>query len=908
VIDRTIDRYQVIAELGRGGMGVVYKARDTLLSRLVALKVLPPEKLGDPERRERFIREAKAASALNHPGIVAVHDVLHAGGQDVIVMELVEGETLEELLARGRLPPGKALDYAIRLADALARAHAAGIVHRDLKPANVMVSRDGDLKILDFGLAKLTEAPFPDETARTVTRDRTRLTEARVIVGTVAYMSPEQASGLPVDARSDLFSFGLILYEMLTGKHPLAGGSMAETLEAIRDPHPELPSRRLASLPPEIDRVVLRCLRKEPRDRWQSLSDLKAVLEDIKEDSDSGRRVVVAGAPRKPRTWGWVAGAAAVLLVLVLAVVAAYLWRGPSGRRPLELHRLTYDGGLSALPAISADGKLVAYASDRGGEGHMDIWVRHINQPTPARLTHHPADDWMSSFSPDGSQVVFHSRRDGGGLYIVNLLGGEERRLVAGGTLPLFSPDGTQIVYLEDPDTAPGSLLRMFLVSPDGGAPRQFLPEHGTSAPPGSTGPIWSPDGKRLLFKGAPLKEPGRLDWWIAPVAGGEPVSSGGMRSIGALDVVQFPCAWLPGRVLVLAGTTIEGINLYEAAISPEGRISGPARPLTSGPGITWRPAVSTGGRIALSRFRWVVSLWEIPLDPGTGRAAGEPRRVSSGAAPSLSFSLTRDDSRLAYSTYSGSPRQRRSEILLRDLASGGETRFLSLPETVLFLEPCLSPDGSLLAWSRFMEGRRVALVGPADAAESAREVCEDCVVLGFFSGGAEVLVWRSPHRMARRQLDGGRETPVLEIEEGAILDADLSWDDRRIAVLIRSPEGGNELHILPVDDTPVRLAEGVRFDDGRSWIGPARWSPDSRLLYYLSEKDDFVCLWAQPLDPGSAEAAGEPFAVVHAHDSAMKMSVPRKRGYTLSVGRGRLIFNAGEMSGEIYTAMLGDK
>jgi Tol biopolymer transport system component len=602
-----------------------------------------------------------------------------------------------------------------------------------------------------------------------------------------------------------------------------------------------------------------------------------------------------------------VLGAAAVLVLGTLAMMAALFWSGSPAERPLELRRLTYDGGISALPAISTDGKLVAYTSDRSGEGHMDIWVRHIGQPTPARLTDHPADDWMPSFSPDGSQVVFHSRRAGGGLYLVNVLGGEERKIASGGLVPRFSPDGQQIVYTEDPDTAPGSLLRMFLVSPEGGAPRPFLPEYGTAIPPGSIGPVWSPDGKRLLFKGAPLEEPDRLDWWVAPVAGGEPLSSGAMQSIQALDVVQLPCAWIPGRVLFLAGTTIEGINLYSAAITSEGGISGPARSLTAGPGITWMPTISAAGRIALSRFQFVVYLWEVPLDPNSGHARGEPRRISSGAAPSLSFSLTRDGSRVAYSTFAGSPGRRRSEILSRDLESGRETRSLSFPGTELFLQACLSPDGSLMTWSRRIEGRSSTFVAPAEEMESARKVCEDCVVLDFFSDGSEVLVWHGPRLLARRQLEGGHQTPLLEIAEGAILDADLSWDDRWLVVLISAPEGENELHVLPVDDAPVPLAAGMRIAGADSWIGSARWSPDNRLLYYLSERDDFVCLWAQPLDPDSKKPAGEPFAVVHAHDAAMKMSVPTRLGYSLSVGRGRLIFNAGEMRGEIYTAELGN-
>jgi serine/threonine protein kinase len=237
-------------------MGVVYKARDTVLDRFVALKLLPPERLADPERRRRFLLEAKAASALNHPGIVAVYDLRTIEGQDVIVMELVEGETLEQRLARRRMTLGEALGCAIPLADALARAHAAGIVHRDLKPSNVMVAPGGAIKVLDFGLAKLTEAPFAGDEAPTLARGETPLTAERLILGTIAYMSPEQASGGPVDARSDIFALGVLLYEMLTGRHPSGAG------RASRPSPPSARSRRSrrrASCPPCPRRRSGRC-------------------------------------------------------------------------------------------------------------------------------------------------------------------------------------------------------------------------------------------------------------------------------------------------------------------------------------------------------------------------------------------------------------------------------------------------------------------------------------------------------------------------------------------------------------------------------------------------------------------------------------------------------------------------
>ena len=450
MIGTTIDRYRIVEQLGQGGMGVVYKARDTLLDRFVALKVLPPGKTSDPDRRQRFLQEAKAASALNHPGIVAVHDVLTVDDQDVLVMELVEGETLEALLARRRLPLSEALGLGIGTADAMARAHEAGIVHRDLKPANVMVTSDG-VKVLDFGLAKLTETPFSHPEAQTLAQEESELTEERAVLGTVGWMSPEQTSGEPVDARSDVFAFGVLMYEMLTGQHPFRRGTILETIAAIREEEPEPPTAIVPALPPEVDRAVLRCLRKNPSRRWQSLSDLRAVLEDLKEDTDSGRRVVPGRKRAVGRSRCRSYSGSPASCVIAVAVAMMFSRGDQAGSRPLELHRLTYDAGASVVPAISPDGNLVAFSSDRAGDGGFDIWVRHINQPQPTRLTDHPADDWHPSFSPDGSRLIFRSHRDGGGIYIINALGGGLKKVAGPGIFPQFAPNGTEYRLLGRP-------------------------------------------------------------------------------------------------------------------------------------------------------------------------------------------------------------------------------------------------------------------------------------------------------------------------------------------------------------------------------------------------------------------------------------------------------------------------
>ncbi len=902
MIGTTIDRYRIVERLGQGGMGVVYKARDTLLDRFVALKVLPPGKTSDPDRRQRFLQEAKAASALNHPGIVAVHDVVTVEDQDVLVMELIEGETLESLLARRRPPLSEALGLGIGTADAMARAHEAGIVHRDLKPANVMVTSDG-VKVLDFGLAKLTETPFSHPEAPTLAPDEASLTEERAVLGTVGWMSPEQASGEPVDTRSDVFAFGVLMYEMLTGQHPFRRGTILETIAAIREEEPEPPTAIVPALPPEVDRAVLRCLRKKPSRRWQSLSDLRAVLEDLKEDTDSGRRVVPG--PEKSRRSVPLPVVLGIAGVVVIAVAVATIFnRGDqAGSRPLELRRLTYDAGASFAPAISPDGNLVAFSSDRAGEGGSDIWVRHINQPQPTRLTDHPADDWHPSFSPDGSRLIFGSHRDGGGIYIINALGGGLKKVADRGIFPQFAPNGTEFVYSEDPAWSPGFLRRMFRAPIHGGRPAPLVPGWGVRPPPSSSGPVFSPDGRLVIFFGGPLDDPGRQDWWVAPVEGGEPWSSGAKAAGVMPDMVNFPSVWLPGQLLFISGTTIEGMNLYRAPISEDGHLSAPVESLTTGPGMTWVPKVSADGRMALDRFSWVVHLWEVALDRESGRAVGALRPITDDASPKFSFSLTRDGNRLVYSTYAGSRDSPRNEIHIQDRTTGTETVPLTYPIAVTSLFPRLSGDGSLVAWRHRVDGQWVTSVAPTDD-PVGRELCRDCLAVDFFTDGAHVLVdWG--RRLSHLRIVDGVERTVLELENQALLDTDLSRDDRWLAIQTGEPDGTVALFLVPVREPPAPPEQWVQIAAGDSWVGSPRWSADGDTVYYLSERDDFLCVWGQSLDPVTKEPMDDSFPVAHAHGSSMKMLSFAKHMWTLEVGADRLVFNAGEMTGDIYTALL---
>src|SRR5215472_8544970 len=417
--------YEIFAGLGAGGMGEVYKARDTRLDRFVAIKLLPESRAGDAERRARFIHEAKAASGLNHPNIVTVYDVGEQNGRTFMVMEFVDGKPLNELIPRKGMKLNETLRVAALVADALTAAHAAGIVHRDLKPGNIMVDGQGRVKVLDFGLAKLTApAPAADEETRTLS-----LTEEGTIVGSVPYMSPEQAEGRPVDARSDIFSFGAVLYEMVTGQRAFRGESRISTLAAVVEKEPRPVGETGALVPPELERLITRCLRKDVNRRSQHMSDVKLALEELRDESESGKLRVGRPEAYPTRRWLWPAVCA---LIAVCAIALAYLrYRGAAQSQGPDLVRLSPDDGHSYLePAISPDGKFVAFVSDRSGK--MELWLQQVGGGDPIQLTHsnYPVEEVQ--FFPDGTRILYSTRNTysrHSSIEVIPTLGGQPRVL-----------------------------------------------------------------------------------------------------------------------------------------------------------------------------------------------------------------------------------------------------------------------------------------------------------------------------------------------------------------------------------------------------------------------------------------------------------------------------------------------
>ncbi len=509
--DVTVGQYRIEALIGHGGMGYVYRARDTVLGRPVALKILPPEVVSDATRLSRFVQEARAASALNHPHVVAIYEIRDAAplrdgvpipGVSIVhylAMELVTGDTLRSLIDTHRLDSKRILDLFVQVADALAAAHAAGVVHRDLKPENIMVAAGGYAKVLDFGLAKLRPELVTNELA---TQGATVGTPsaAGMLVGTIGYMSPEQVEGHSVDHRSDVFSFGCVLYEAVTGARAFAGPSAIETLHRIANVDSTALVRGLATAPPELQRIIRKCLAKDPEERYQSMKDASVDLRALVRQIESGAFSIATQpgpASRSRRIVLW--GSAAAAVVLAGGLVA---WRWLASTAPatvlpaeIKIERLTATGVLTHV-ALSADGKYLAYTDNPGGK--QSLWVRQVGGTNPLELIPpRPVGYWGVEFARDGASIFYAVKGlddPGGTLYQISLLGGPPRKILSDIDSPAaVSPDGKQLTYLRAGYPEPGASALM-IAGVDGTNPRPlavhrapefFAPRASWSTPPG---------------------------------------------------------------------------------------------------------------------------------------------------------------------------------------------------------------------------------------------------------------------------------------------------------------------------------------------------------------------------------------------------------------------------------------
>jgi len=809
--------YEIVAPLGAGGMGEVYQARDTRLDRSVAVKVLPAHVSADAERRSRFEREARAIAKLNHPNILAIHDVGESDGVRFIVTELVDGEPV-----RGPLPVRRLLETAAQIADGLAAAHEAGIVHRDVKPDNILVGRDGRVKILDFGLAR--EALQPADGSG-VTQ---AVTSAGTVLGTVAYMSPEQARGGLADARSDQFSFGLVLYELASGRRAFVRDSAAQTLSAIIEAEPD--AAPLAALPTPLRWIVERCLAKDPAERYASTADLYRDLRHLRgrqaELSQSGTRGLIAPPVRRPHVWP-------ALAVLSLVAAAAVLFWPSRGDGPsLDVYRFVpfaVDQGVQSTPAWSPDGLSLAFSGEV--DGYSQIFVRRLDQSTPSQLTGLGGDCTYPMWDAEGTRVFFVLAQDAGGpseVWVVSAAGGAPERLIENTPAFTVAPDGDTLLFLAA-QTAEGTArtytLRGFDLQTRSSRDLAPIPAvwdggyHPTSrsiglAKDGSAFGVVVPGSAELVLLPNPLA-----------AGGGEPrrvrftTAQGGVVSL-------YEFAWMPDSRHVL-------FNLRDPLGGDQsiwlGDIErGTVTRVTASTQWESTPAVSPdGSRIAFGSTPLDWDILEVDLSSGARRPLVASSRYDGWG------DWMPDGSGLVFSTQ----RTGRFEIWAQSFRDGAVREVVTpddFPgEPSLFLvQGAVSPDGRSVAYVRFASGGARIYVSALAGSRPVQLTSDPAALLReddpAWSPDGRWISFRRGDRLMKALASGGTVPALLAEDVDEDQGGSAQWLPDGAAVVYRAADG---LKRTSTDGAPARQVSPER---------PLVWdlSPDGRVVYAILERE----------------------------------------------------------------------
>jgi len=909
-------------------MGEVWLARDLQLERMVALKLLPPDIARDTTRHSRFAREARAASALSHPNVCTIFALGEIeAGRPFLAMEYVDGQTLRRRMAAGIVSTRETVKIGIAVASALSAAHSHGIVHRDIKPENVMIRKDGLVKVLDFGLAKLV-APSDRYDQRST--EGTAVTHPGGIVGTVVYMSPEQARGERVDHRSDLWSLAVVLYEMVTGQLPFKASTTTDILVAILEREPPPVARFQPDTPAELQRILTKALRKAPEDRYQTARDLVLDLQALDDTLRQPSGEAVARSTRRaPSTWtrkriALVSAAGAALALLVGAV----LWRAapPSvipasqakngSSKPRRLSRLTVGGSLQTDATWSPDGRFIAYTSDRSG--NFDIWVQLVAGGDPVQVTHDPASDVQPDWSPDGTKIVFRSEREGGGLFVVPALGGAERRLTMTGQYPRWSPDGTRVLF-QPGQMVPGlATSHLLIVGLDGAPPREIWPDFSFVG-----AASWHPDGRISVLGVHKTLGPGLFT--------GSPDAPAPVRSAIDRDLAQQlgdfgllsseDFRWGPNGTTLYLEVADRGVqNLWRATVDAATlRITAVER-LTTGPTRDARVAIApSGSRLAFTPSSESVRLWSVPIDAATGRLKGEPVAITDEGMRVGTSDLSSDGTKLLYEVQRTGQQER--ELWSADLLSG---RSQPLYGDMLFRgAPRWAPDNRRAIYFR---------VGPPDAPtpppmevviggpgvdermvmrfKPAAAMQPEFVALDWSRDGRSVVGCEMANgtysTVALRAVDPAADTPSrTELFHD---DRYNFWQvryspDRRWLSFVYVPVNGQGYPLAAI--APVASPDPAHWRkvaEGFGFVDKPRWSPDGRRLYVLARdaRARFNVV-AITIDPATGTPVGQPMQVTRFDRPDLLIS-PDVDQAEMSLSADRLILTMKRATGSIWT------